>query len=209
MWWWQTDIFSQAVSGISFIFFLGLGTFFCFLYSFLFGAFNPVSVIAGSIFLSFLSSAAEAIHLSNSTLPVIFIVKLVLPGLLVSLVVSVSYFLTTDSTQTFPVCYLESQVHAGPHPAELLSTCPILLKLVGPPCVLILDTCSHFREREQSPHLARVRFRDPVDLFLTNLIFTCPSLAPASFLPCAISFPINHLYNFPPHLFPLHLCIPH
>jgi len=74
-------MFLKTVSAISLISFIGIGTFFCFFYSFLFGAFNPVSVITGSVCLSFFSSAAEAIYLANSIPPVIFMVKSVFLGL--------------------------------------------------------------------------------------------------------------------------------
>lgn len=84
--WLQADIFFKTVSAISLVFFIELDTNFCFFCSFLFGAFNPISAIARNVCLSFFSCAVEAIHFSNSVPPVTFIVRLVLLGILVSLV---------------------------------------------------------------------------------------------------------------------------
>lgn len=156
MYWWQTDIFLKTVSAISCIFFIGLGTFFCFFYSFLFGAFNPVSVITGSVFLSFFPSAVEAIHPANSIPPVTFIVKSVLLGLLVILVACGFCFLLSDCWLHVDIpslSYLECQpARCGtrwPPSSKLLNMCPVLLKLVGPPCVLkFKHMLKYFIERE-------------------------------------------------------------
>lgn len=95
--WLQADVFFKTVPAISLVFFTELDTNFCFFCSFHFGAFNPVSAIAGNIFLRFFSCAVEAIHFSNSFPPVTFIVRLVLLGILVSPVACGFCFLLSDN----------------------------------------------------------------------------------------------------------------
>lgn len=215
IYWLQADLFFKTVSAISLIFFIELDTNFCFFCSFLFGAFNPVSAITGSVFLRFFSSALEAIYFSNSVPPVTFILRLALLGVLVSLVACGFCFLLSDHwlhtdipSLKLPGVSLQGAVHTGPHSAKLLSMCPVLLKLVGPPCVL-KHMLKYFIEREQSQHLARLSFRDPLDFFLLNSLFTCPTSALLCSLLCAISFLITHPYKFSLCPLSLCLCIPH
>lgn len=143
------------------------------------------------------------------------LLRLALLGVLVSLVACGFCFLLSDHWLhtdipflKLPGVSLKGAVHTGPHSAKLLSMCPVLLKLVGPPCVL-KHMLKYFIEREQSQHLARLSFRDPLDFFLLNSLFTCPTSALLCSLLCAISFLITHPYKFSLCPLSLCLCIPH
>lgn len=168
---------------MSLVFIIALDTNFCFFCYFLFAAFNPISVIAGNVFLKFFLSAAEAIHFSNSVPPITFIIKLVLLGILLSLVACGFCFLLSDHwlhtdipSQVICSVSLQGAVHTGPHSAKLSSMCPVLLKLVGPSCVLELKhMLKYFIVFNyivfNYANLARLSFRVPLDFLREFAIY--------------------------------------
>lgn len=141
--WWQAAVFSETVSAISLIFFIELGTFFPSFYSSLFGMFNSVSVITGSIFLSFFylpqgqyisckfncschSYSKSSPSWASSEPCGLWFLFLAFWQLILCL-----YFLSV----TWSIS-LQGVVRARPHPT-LLSMCPVLLKVLH----VCLNTC--------------------------------------------------------------------